>query len=430
VSNSGLAAFAAEVVGADSPVAFRTWDGDRAGPERPAATVVINSPDTLSRILLAPGQLGLGRAYVAGDIDVEGDMFAVLRLTQVVNGIHLDRRQWLGLARLARRHGLRRLSPPPGEVRLHGSRHSKQRDRAAISHHYDVSNDFFATVLGPSMTYSCAVWSDPGITLEEAQAAKHQLVAAKLGLEPSHRLLDVGCGWGSMVRQAATTRGVSAVGVTLSARQQEWATRAVGQDQLSGKVEIRLQDYRDVDDGPYDAISSIGMSEHVGRSKLATYFSHLFGLLRPGGRLLNHAITAVPPPAPAAWKRMATLAASGGHTAGFGPRSFMDRYVFPDGELIEVGEVVSAMQKAGFEVRHVESLREHYGLTLRRWVANLESGWDQAVAAAGRHRARTWRLYMAASALSFEGGRTGIHQVLAVKPRNGRSGLPLRPRFE
>jgi cyclopropane-fatty-acyl-phospholipid synthase len=426
---TSLSRFAASVAGSDSPVAFRSWDGERAGPPDAAATVVINSPDALTRVVQAPGQLGLGRAYVAGDIDVEGDIFAVLDLPEVVGGIHLDARQWAQLVGMAGPRLLRRLPPPAGEVRLHGTRHSRDRDRAAIAHHYDVSNEFFAIVLGPSMTYSCGVWPDPSGTLEEAQAAKYELVSTKLGLQPGYRLLDVGCGWGGMVRHAARRHGVAAVGITVSRRQHEWATRAVGEEGLDGKVEIRMQDYRETDDGPYDAISSIGMSEHVGRSRLSTYFSQLHHLLRPGGRLLNHCITALPRPAASGWRGAGARLVNGDRRSGFGRRSFMDRYVFPDGELIEVGEVITTMQQMGFEVRHVESLRDHYGPTLRRWVANLEAGWDEAVAAAGRHRARTWRLYMAASARSFETGRTGIHQILAVKPDNGRSGLPLRPHF-
>jgi cyclopropane-fatty-acyl-phospholipid synthase len=228
------------------------------------------------------------------------------------------------------------------------------------------------------------------------------------------RLLDVGCGWGGMVLHAAATHGVRAVGVTVSRRQAEWAEKAVAEAGLADRVEIRYQDYRDVRDGPFDAISSIGMFEHVGLSQLRVYFGGLRRLLRPGGRLLNHAIARPP---------------NAGRTR-FQPNSFIDRYVFPDGELHEVGSVVSTMQGTGFEVRHVESLREHYALTLRAWVSNLEASWDEAVAEVGPGRARVWRLYMAASALNFEAGRTQVHQVLAVRSDGGRSGLPLRPRFE
>ena len=227
------------------------------------------------------------------------------------------------------------------------------------------------------------------------------------------RLLDVGCGWGGMVLHAAEHHGVRAVGVTVSARQADLAGKRVAEAGLADRVEIRLQDYRDVTDGPYDAISSIGMFEHVGLASLRVYLQRLYGLLRPQGRLLNHAIARPP-----------------GDRPRFARASFIDRYVFPDGELHEVGEVVSAMQRERFEVRHVESLREHYALTLRRWVANLEGGWDEAVAEAGIARARIWRLYMAASALNFEAGRTQVHQVLAVRADGGRSDMPLRPSFD
>jgi cyclopropane-fatty-acyl-phospholipid synthase len=264
------------------------------------------------------------------------------------------------------------------------------------------------------MTYSCAVWERPDVRLEEAQAAKYELVSRKLGLEPGMRLLDVGCGWGGMALHAARHHRVRAVGVTLSRRQAEWAGKAAAEAGLADRVEIRYQDYRDVRDGPFDAISSIGMFEHVGQSQLRVYFGGLRRLLRPGGRLLNHGIGRLP-------NRGRTRFARG---------SFIDRYVFPDGELHEVGDVVSTIQRSGLEVRHVESLREHYALTLRAWVRNLEGSWDAAVAEAGPGRARVWRLYMAASALNFEAGRTQVHQVLAIRLDRGRSGLPLRPGFD
>jgi cyclopropane-fatty-acyl-phospholipid synthase len=310
---------------------------------------------------------------------------------------------------------VRPLQPPDEEVRLRGRRHSKARDAAAISHHYDVSNAFYRLVLGPSLTYSCAVWHDPDDTLEAAQANKYELICRKLDLRPGMRLLDVGCGWGGMVMHAAQNHGAQAVGITISRQQAELAEKRVAEAGLSDQVQIRVQDYREVADGPYDGISSIGMFEHVGEARLAEYFECLRRLVRPEGRLLNHGIGR---PARSEKARLPR-------------RSFINRYVFPDGELHEVGRVISITQDAGFEVRHVESLREHYALTLRRWVANLEAHWDEAVAEVGAPRARVWRLYMAGSAIGFEAGRTQIHQVLSV-PRepSGGSGVPLRPRFE
>jgi cyclopropane-fatty-acyl-phospholipid synthase len=351
---------------------------------------------------------------VTGELDVEGDIYAALvALRERVPDVKLGPKGWAAIARLAGVGGIRPLPRPPEEAHLRGRRHSKARDAAAIAHHYDVSNEFYRLVLGPSMTYSCAVWRDPEIALEQAQEAKYELICRKLGLREGMRLLDVGCGWGGMAMYAAREHGVTAVGVTLSRRQWEWGEKAVAEAGLADRVEIRLEDYRDVDDGPYDAVSSIGMFEHVGLANLRLYFDGLFGLIRPGGRVLNHGISR--PPA-----KHARLARN----------SFADRYVFPDGELHEVGTVVSAMQGSGFEVRHLESLREHYALTLRAWVANLERDWEGAVAEAGPARARIWRLYMAASAVNFEAGRTQVHQVLGVKANDGASGLPLRPEFE
>lgn len=406
-----VAAAIERLLGSDLPIAVRAYDGSRLGPASAPATLLIRSPAVFQRMLTAPGELGLGRAYVAGELDVEGDLYAALAaLRERMPRVELGPSRWLDVVDLARRGGLRVPPVPAEEARMRGRRHSRSRDAAAIAHHYDVSNAFYRLVLGPSMTYSCGVWSTPDIPLEHAQSAKYDLVSRKLGLRSGTRLLDVGCGWGGMAIHAAERYGVTAVGVTLSRRQAEWAEKAVVDAGLAGRVEIRVQDYRDVRDGPYDAISSIGMFEHVGLSQLQSYFRGLNRLLPPGGRLLNHGIGR--PPA----KR-----------TRFARRSFVDRYVFPDGELHEVGSVVSTMQRSGFEVRHLESLREHYALTLRAWVRNLEGSWDEAVGEVGAARARIWRLYMAAAAINFEVGRTQVHQVLAVKAPAGASGLPLRP---
>jgi cyclopropane-fatty-acyl-phospholipid synthase len=400
----------AELLGPDPPVAVELPDGTVVGPQSGDARLVFRSPDALRRLLTAPGELGFARAYVAGELDVEGDIYAALALHERFSGLRLTPRQLLAAARLVRRAGLRPLPPPPEEARLRGRRHSRHRDAAAIRHHYDVSNRFYRLVLGPSLTYSCAVFAEPSFTLEEAQAAKHELVCAKLGLEQGMRLLDVGCGWGSFLMHTAERYGVEGVGVTLSPHQAELAAERVAEAGLSARVEIRLADYRELEGERFDAIASIGMFEHVGREQLALYFRRLRGLLRPGGRLLNHGISRPP-----------------GHRPRFARRGFVDRYVFPDGELHEVGSVVSTLQEAGFEARHLESLREHYALTLRHWVANLEAGWEEAVAEAGAARARIWRLYMAGSALGFEAGRLQVHQILAVPAVPGPSGMPLRP---
>jgi cyclopropane-fatty-acyl-phospholipid synthase len=385
-------------------------DGKVLGPDDARARLIVHSPEALRRIVTAPSELGFGRAYVAGEIDIDGDIYAALPALLELPSARELARLWLAAARVVGAQGLRPLPPPPEEARLRGRRHTRRRDATAISHHYDVSNAFYRLVLGPSLTYSCALYEGADATLEEAQAAKHDLVCEKLGLQGGMRLLDVGCGWGSLLLHAAERHGIRGLGVTISARQAELARQRVVEAGLAERIEIRLADYRDVNDGPFDAISSIGMFEHVGLARLGEYFTRLRGLLRPQGRVLNHGIARPP-----------------GRKPPIRRNTFVSRYVFPDGELHEVGAVVSAVQQAGFEMRHSESLREHYALTLRAWVSNLEANWDAAVAEAGPAHARIWRLYMAGSALGFEAGRLQIHQVLAVRPDGGRSGMPLQP---
>jgi cyclopropane-fatty-acyl-phospholipid synthase len=415
-----VAGLLSDLLGPSVPIAFRAYDGSSFGPPDATTTVVFRSPDALRRIVTAPNELGFARAYVAGDFDVEGDIFGILALRQNLDGLHLRGRDAVRALRLLGLKTLRPLPPPPEEARLRGRQHSKARDAAAIAYHYDVSNAFYEIVLGPSLTYSCAVWSDDTATLEQAQASKHELVSRKLGLEPGMRLLDIGCGWGGMVLHAAREHGVHVVGVTLSRPQADLGARRVTEAGLDGCAEVRFGDYRDIDDGPYDAISSIGMFEHVGLAQLGVYFARCHELLRPGGRFLNHAISrpahiTLPKPSALRPRRL--------------PAGFAERYVFPDGESHEVGAVVSAIQDAGLEARHVESLREHYPLTLRCWVRNLEAGWADAVREVGETRARIWRLYLAIAASLFEAGDDEIHQVLATKTERGHSGMPLWPEF-
>lgn len=305
-------------------------------------------------------------------------------------------------------------APPQEEARRRRRRlHTKRSDQSAITHHYDVGNDFYEIVLGPSMVYSCAYWQDGG-TLEDAQRDKLELISQKLALRPGQRLLDIGCGWGSMAIHAAREHGVSVVGVTLSHEQAAYARKRVADEGLTDRVEIRVQDYRDVEDGPYDAISSIGMAEHVGAERYLEYAEVLHHLLKPGGRLLNHQIGRRP-------QR---------DESAYAVDEFIDAYVFPDGELAPVGTTVTQLERAGFEVRDVESIREHYALTLRSWVTHLEAQWARAVALTSPGRARVWRLYMAASAVAFERNRIGVNQVLAVRTpgTSGASGMPLRAR--
>ena len=410
-------------LGEDLPVRLRCWDGSELGPPSAPVQLTFTSPRALRRLMWAPNELGFARAYVSGDVLIEGDIMAGLAALERVAdpefgpGVVIDASTRRALAKALLKLGI--AGPPPRppaeESKLGGLRHSRGRDAQAIAHHYDVGNEFYELVLGPSMTYSCAYYeqehgiaSGPALGLEEAQQAKCDLVARKLGLKPGMRVLDVGCGWGAFVCNAARNYGVEAVGITLSSEQAEYARRRADAEGVGDRVVIRIQDYRDVHDGPFDAIASIGMSEHVGQAMLSTYSQELFALLRPGGRLLNHAISRRPGP-----------------SEGFSRTSFIDRYVFPDGELQPMATMVEAMEKVGFEVRDVESLREHYALTLRAWVANLEANWDRAVELTSPGRARVWRLYMAGSALGFEANRLGVNQVLAVRPDvHGASGMP------
>ena len=411
-----LATALAPILGVDRlPVRLQAWDGSAAGPDD-APLVIIRSAQAIRRLVWAPDEVGLARAYVAGELDVEDDLYAPFAAMSSTGRLAPGESpgpsvaERLALVRTGLALGVigREPAPPPEEVRLrrYGRLHSKRRDAAAIAHHYDIGNDFYRLVLGPSMVYSCAVWEDETVGLEAAQEAKLDLVCRKLGLGPGVRLLDVGCGWGSLAMHAAREYGADVVGITLSQEQAALARKRVAEAGLTGSVEIRVQDYRVVDDGPFDAISSVGMAEHVGRSKLSVYADTLGALLGPGGRLLNHAIS---------WAEEETT---------WRNDTFIARYVFPDGELVTLGDMLNALTSGDLEVIDVEPLRQHYALTLRAWVGNLEEHWDGAVAATSLGRARVWRLYMSASALAFEAGKLGVNQVLLQKP--GGTPPPLR----
>jgi cyclopropane-fatty-acyl-phospholipid synthase len=292
---------------------------------------------------------------------------------------------------------------------VEGARHSRARDAEVIHHHYDVSNRFYELVLGPSMTYTCACYPHEEASLEEAQAFKYDLVARKLALRPGMRLLDVGCGWGGMVRHAVRHHGVTALGVTLSKEQATWAQEAIRRDGLEDRAEVRHLDYRDVEESEFDAVSSIGLTEHIGVRNYPAYFGFLRDRLRPGGRLLNHCITRP-------------------HNRPQSTGAFIDRYIFPDGELTGSGRIITEIQDAGLEVRHEENLREHYARTCRAWARNLAASWDECVAEAGEGTARVWGLYLAGCSRAFEVNDIQLHQVLAVKPHeDGSADFPLRP---
>ncbi|MFG3497833.1 class I SAM-dependent methyltransferase [Streptomyces sp. NPDC047928] len=422
---SRLAAVAEDLLGVPLPLRIRAWDGSEAGPPD-APALVVRHRRALRRLLWKPGELGLARAWVAGELDVDGDLYEALdRLAgliwerggdakDVVHAVRDPRFRAAALDLLRIAGPWPPPAPPVEEVRRRsGPLHTKRRDKEAISHHYDVGNDFYALVLGPSMVYSCAYWTEGG-TLEDAQRDKLDLICRKLGLKEGDRLLDVGCGWGSMALHAAREYGATVVGITLSTEQAAYARKRVADEGLADRVEIRVQDYRDVPDGPYDAVSSIGMAEHVGAAQYQAYAENLYALLRPGGRLLNHQIARRP-------ER---------NEEAYHVDAFIDAYVFPDGELAPVGRTTSALEEAGFEVRDVEAIREHYALTLRQWVTNLETRLAEAERLTSPGRARVWRLYMAASAISFERNRIGVNQILAVRtPEGGASGLPLRSRI-
>jgi cyclopropane-fatty-acyl-phospholipid synthase len=405
-----VAEIISDVLGQDVPIRIVAYDGSKAGPDGSDVALKILTPRALARLATAPGTLGLARAYVTGEIEVDGDVYDVLDAMADLTLHDLSRKEQVALARKLFPVWLRHRQPPPEfEYRPPGRLHSKARDSKAISHHYDVSNRFYEWVLGPSMAYTCAVFATEDSTLEEAQAAKFELVAQKLALRPGMRLLDVGCGWGGMVMHAAAEHGVKALGVTLSRNQAEWAQAEIERRGLSHLAEVRHLDYRDAPEEQFDAISSIGLTEHIGKTNLPSYFDALYRRLRPEGRLLNHSITQ--PRTPLSRKL----------------DPFIARYVFPDGQLEPVGDIISAMNDTGFEIRHEENLREHYALTLTEWCRNLEEHWEEAVAEVGLGRARVWRLYMAASRLGFERDNIQLHQVLGVKLGDrARSGFPLR----
>ena len=407
--------------GPDTPVEFVAYDGSHAGKEGSDVKVTVRSPVAVAYLAQAPGELGLARAYVSGHLDIDGDMYEALVRMRRAQSISMGLGEKLTLLRAlgGPKLLLHRIPPPPQEVSVRrrwtiGPLHSKGRDARAISHHYDVSNRFYEWVLGPTMAYTCACYPREDATLEEAQVNKFDLVARKLGLHQGMRLLDVGCGWGGMVMHAAREYGVKALGVTLSAQQAAWAQAAIERDGLSGLAEVRHLDYRDVPETGFDAVSSIGLTEHVGKDNLTAYFAYLYGKLNPGGRLLNHCITRPDNLEPAIRKE-----------------GFINRYVFPDGELEGPGYLISLMHDAGFEVRHEENLREHYAKTLAAWCANLDAHWDEAVKEVGQGTARVWRLYMAGSRLGFDTNHIELHQVLGVRLHaDGTSGMPLRPDWE
>jgi cyclopropane-fatty-acyl-phospholipid synthase len=394
--------------GNNSSIAIRMFDGSVAGAPDATTTLDIRSEQALAYVATGKGDLGLARAYVTGNIEVEGDLYTALKEVMVLD-IQMPIAERLRMLRQLGGFKLLRRPPlPPQEVQLSGRKHSRERDAAAISHHYDVSNKFYEWLLGPSMAYTCAVYPSYESTLEEAQFEKHDLVARKLALEPGMRLLDVGCGWGGMVVHAARYYGVKTLGVTLSKRQAEWAQKAIADAGLGELAEVRHMDYRDVAEGDFDVVSSIGLTEHIGLTGIPAYFKALYDKLRPGGRLLNHCIT----------EPSDEMALHKGW--------FISKYVFPDGDLPGAGRLITQMQSTGFEVQHEENLREHYAMTTKAWSENLDRHWDEAVEEVGIGTARVWRLYLAGVRLGFERNRIQLHQILGTRPGGS---FPLRPNW-
>jgi cyclopropane-fatty-acyl-phospholipid synthase len=382
----------------ERPFTIELWDGSRVPSTNGAGhpTFRARSKDALLHALGRPDQLqlGLGRAYVSGALEVD-DIDAVIALMNQWKPAAPGKVETARLAAAAvRAAGVHRPPPAPkAELHLRGRKHSAERDRQAVRHHYDVGNEFFSLFLDESMTYSCAIFSRGATTLEEAQEAKLELVCAKLGLEPGERLLDVGCGWGSFVIHAAQHHGAEAVGITLSEPQAELARERVAEAGLSERIEIRVQDYRELAGEEFDAVASIGMVEHVGEAQIDRYAEQLASMLRPGGRLLNHGIA-----------RLHHRDPEGG--------PFSERYVFPDGEILHVSRVIEALEKAGFVCRHVEEFGADYAETLRHWIRNLDANLERAEELAGPERLRVWRLYLRAARNGFEIDFTSVYQVL------------------
>jgi len=376
---------------------MRAWTGETWGPSDPTATIVLQHPGALRSALLARSDLTAGEAYVFDDIDIEGDILAALEFVASLGDLRSDHLGALRLLRLIRQlpadNKRSRQTRPPRKGRLH----SKERDSISISTHYDTGNDFFQLFLDPMMVYSCAAFLNPEEPLEMAQRRKLDLICRKLELRPGQRMLDIGCGWGALAIHAARNYDVEVLGVTLSASQADIANASTQEAGLTDRVKIRVLDYRDVT-GSFDAISSVGMFEHVGKSQLERYFDHVHGLLNADGSFLNHGIVTRDK---ARFKSTPT---------------FINTYVFPDGELERLDEVIQQLNQSGFDLRDSESLRVPYALTLRRWVAKLDANRDAAVAVANEQTYRIWRLYMAASALGFETSGLSVHQLLLHKP--------------
>ncbi|RNM16156.1 class I SAM-dependent methyltransferase [Nocardioides pocheonensis] len=392
-------------VAGELPVRLRAWDGSEAGPAD-APLVVLNTPRALTRLLWSPGELGAAQAYVLGEIDVPGDLDAALThvwsevAARGLGGVRPTPASVARAAGTASRLGAlgRRPAPPASQARVRGRLHSPARDRSVISHHYDLSNDFYAAILDETMAYSSAYWtsSDPAYGLADAQRDKLSLVCRKLGLAPGMRLLDVGCGWGSLSLHAAEDFGARVVGVTISREQKAFIDDRIAARGLADRVEIRLQDYREIPDTSFDAVASIEMGEHVGQENYPTYVEVLRRAVRPGGRVL-----------------VQQMSRQGKHPGG-GP--FIEAFIAPDMHMRPVGETVALVEAGGLEVRDVHAMREHYVRTVESWIARFERHQAYLRTLVPDEVLRVWRLYLVGGAMAFRDGRMGVDQILAVRP--------------
>ncbi|HEX7973433.1 MAG TPA: cyclopropane-fatty-acyl-phospholipid synthase family protein [Anaerolineales bacterium] len=415
--------------------AVRLWNrGELPAAGKPAFTLIMNHPGALRQMFSPPIELSLGEAYIYGDFDIEGDFYALFGLVDALSGRNFTAAEVATLVkdvqRLPKPNRAREITRKPAD--LQGKLHSRERDREAIRFHYDVGNDFYALFLDRQMQYSCGYFPTGLEDLDNAQAKKIEHICRKLRLKPGERLLDIGCGWGGLARAAAQNYGVSVLGVTLSERQAEYAAQEAARLGLGDRAKVELRDYRDLENESFDKIVSVGMFEHVGRSHLPEYFSQAHRLLKPGGLFLNHGISRRGQAAD-----LGLLKGLNGHSsiaaAGqdyfqrkvLGSGSFSQHYIFPDGELVPVSEANLIAEAAGFEVRDVENLREHYALTLRNWVRRLEEHHSEAGQLVGEAVYRTWRLYMSFCVPQFETGQISVNQSLLAKPVEGKANLPM-----
>jgi cyclopropane-fatty-acyl-phospholipid synthase len=409
-----LAEMARRLTGIELPIGLLAWDGSVAGPVE-GPRLVVRSRRTLRRLLWDPSELGLARAFVSGDLDIEGDLTDALRRCLTAAGRKHARRsrlspaEWAGAIGAAARLGVLgpRPRPPAAEVRTTGLLHSLRRDRAVIAHHYDLGNDFYELVLDPAMAYSCAYFAGPDQPLAEAQRAKLDLICRKLDLQPGQRLLDVGCGWGALILHAAQHYGVHATGITLSREQAEFVQHRIDQRALAEQAQVRLCDYREFTERGFDAVASIEMGEHVGAENYPRYAAMLHDALRPQGRLLLQQMS------------------HGPNAPGGG--AFIESYITPDMTMTPIGTTLGHLEAAGFEVSDVHMLREHYVHTIRAWERTFTENIDRLHAIAGAEQVRVWRLYLAGVALTFESNRMGVNQILASNTAtDGESAMPLR----